>query len=656
MSKKTRKLLDRLNNSNPQINAKIRAVPVTEDQRADSDDEYRFEISVSSEAPVYRWGEFEILSHEPGAIRLEWIQSENAPFLWMHNHSDPLGIVEKFSIESGRGTAVVRFGKSALAQEKRQEVINGTLVNISIGYRVYAFELVEKAEGEPPTYRVTDWEPKEISLVTVPADTSVGTNRSDEDDEPDQTRTQQLQIETKERNMDKYLKELARKYGMNENSTPDAILKEHAKRCREEGRQDAIDENTRENARRDSIAQIGRECNLEGDAKRYIDDDKSVDEFRSFALQKLREGHTPVKTASDLSPSERKDLERFSMRRFVLGCYEGRHEGIESEMLQEGADEAKRSGVKVVGSYAPFMALQMGRSMTAGSAESAGNLIPTQRLSYIDSLKAKLWLTKLGVNYMGGLSGNIEIPRITNNVEGEVIGETGALTPQDITTDLVTLTPKRIGASGKLSLQLLRQGSPDVDVFIENQQQSGIARKLNAQCIVGLGTGNEVLGIVNVNGVYAVIMGDNGAELDWAKLIEFQTGIEDANADLGTLGYLTSTKVKGALRTTQKVSGQAEMLWIGQPGNDVGHVAECNAVATGLVPSDGTKGSGTGLSTMIAGYFGSMHVGQWGGIDVVIQREKYADTGEIGIVTNGYFGTAYDHPECFAVADDIVTP
>ncbi|MCV5839318.1 HK97 family phage prohead protease, partial [Escherichia coli] len=73
--------------------------------------------------------------------------------------------------------AVVRFGTSPRAEEIWQDVKDGIRQHVSIGYIVHAMVL-ESDEDDVRTYRVTDWEPFELSFVTVPADPSVGVGRS----------------------------------------------------------------------------------------------------------------------------------------------------------------------------------------------------------------------------------------------------------------------------------------------------------------------------------------------------------------------------------------------------------------------------------------------------------------------------------------------
>ena len=116
------------------------------------------------------------MGHNADEVRLDWLASGNAPLLLQHNHNQQIGVIERASLEGSRGTAVVRFGNSALAQEVREDVDAGIRTNVSVGYRVHDMVLERETDGKE-SYRMTDWEPYEVSIVSVPADQSVGTNR-----------------------------------------------------------------------------------------------------------------------------------------------------------------------------------------------------------------------------------------------------------------------------------------------------------------------------------------------------------------------------------------------------------------------------------------------------------------------------------------------
>ena len=147
-------------------------------ERASVDEQARtVELAFSSEAPVARWFGAEVLDHSPASIRMDRIRN-SGPVLLDHDTSRHIGVVQSVEIGQDRvGRAVVRFGKSAAAQEAFQDVVDGIRQHISVGYRVHKMVLERKEEDEE-TCRATDWEPLEISLVAVPADATVGVGRA----------------------------------------------------------------------------------------------------------------------------------------------------------------------------------------------------------------------------------------------------------------------------------------------------------------------------------------------------------------------------------------------------------------------------------------------------------------------------------------------
>lgn len=135
-------------------------------------------LTFSSEEPYQRWFGNEILDHSSSSVRMDRLRNA-APLLVDHNPGDQVGVTQEASIGSDRrGRAVVRFGKSARADEIFQDVQDGIRTKVSVGYRIHEMVL-DRQDGDVPTYRVTDWEPLEVSIVAVPADDTVGVGRSD---------------------------------------------------------------------------------------------------------------------------------------------------------------------------------------------------------------------------------------------------------------------------------------------------------------------------------------------------------------------------------------------------------------------------------------------------------------------------------------------
>ncbi|EEC8615659.1 major capsid protein, partial [Escherichia coli] len=148
-------------------------------------DQYEFEIAFSSEQPYQRqfWDEQnqemvvldEILVHTPEAVDLSRLNN-NAPLLFNHNFDNHIGVVCNARIDTDNvGRALVKFSKhGTLANDIRNKVIEGTMEKISVGYDIKEYH-IDYTKGQ---LIVTKWAPYELSFVTVPADDTVGLNRS----------------------------------------------------------------------------------------------------------------------------------------------------------------------------------------------------------------------------------------------------------------------------------------------------------------------------------------------------------------------------------------------------------------------------------------------------------------------------------------------
>ena len=146
------------------------------------------ELSFSSETPYGRWFGDEILCHDEECINLERFNNGLGTVLFNHDRYAVVGHVEKVWLEDNRGKALVRFDTDEQSETIFQKVQSGTLQGVSVGYAIYRYEVLEDEDTKStngrfngPAYVVTDWEPLEISIVSVPADPTVGVGRSAEE-------------------------------------------------------------------------------------------------------------------------------------------------------------------------------------------------------------------------------------------------------------------------------------------------------------------------------------------------------------------------------------------------------------------------------------------------------------------------------------------
>lgn len=160
------------------------SIELSERERKEAAQARRFPVSVSSEAPVPRrdWqsgGQVfeEILSHARDAVDLS---RAPLPVLESHDRSKVnVGIVSGLKVEGGRLRGELVLGSSQRARELAADIADGIVTGLSVGYEVTKVERDEKAK------RITAlrWMPYEVSIVSVPADVSVGIGRSHMDPE-----------------------------------------------------------------------------------------------------------------------------------------------------------------------------------------------------------------------------------------------------------------------------------------------------------------------------------------------------------------------------------------------------------------------------------------------------------------------------------------
>lgn len=143
----------------------------------------RFELSFSSEEPYDRWWGTEILSHAEGAVNLDRLNSIGV-LLFNHNRDEVIGKIISAEIKDLRGKATVEFDEDEKSEVIFQKVKGGTLKGVSVGYMVEVWEEVaankKSTDGRftGPCDIATKWTPYEISIVSIPADPTVGVGRS----------------------------------------------------------------------------------------------------------------------------------------------------------------------------------------------------------------------------------------------------------------------------------------------------------------------------------------------------------------------------------------------------------------------------------------------------------------------------------------------
>lgn len=390
-------------------------------------------------------------------------------------------------------------------------------------------------------------------------------------------------------------------------------------------------------------------------------------EERAAAVVKLRELNQELQDAFVIEATERalaqnnfssqeiKEAQRFSLVKFLREAASGGVlTGLELEMSQEAVRESKLNGIVLNGLGIPHIILATKRAATGQNVTTAndgGNLVNSDAVVYIEALRAKLVLSQLGAFFMGGLIGNVPLAK-GSALSASWGGEVDEVTASKKTITKPEMSPKRLAITTAYSKQLLIQTSGDVDRFLMIDMINAHAAALEKAAIVGGGS-NEPSGILATSGIGSVAIGASGGAMTWAKLVELETKVAGNNADMGALGYLTNSKVMGALKTIERTSANGRYLYENKESNGY------PVLVTNNVPANLTKVNGEdtieNLSAMIFGNFQDLMIGQWGGLDIVVDPFSLKKSAEVETTINAYHDVALRRAESFAACKDITT-
>lgn len=163
-----------------------------------------FEISFSSEEPYNRWFGPEILDHSDAAIDLTRL-NEIGVLLYNHDRDAVIGKITRAWVEDNRGKATIEFDSDEASETIRRKVESGTLKGVSVGYSVTNWEDVEAGETSidgrftGPCSIARRWMPYEVSIVSVPADATVGVGREYDEQQPEAPATKSADLSIYER-------------------------------------------------------------------------------------------------------------------------------------------------------------------------------------------------------------------------------------------------------------------------------------------------------------------------------------------------------------------------------------------------------------------------------------------------------------------------
>lgn len=304
------------------------------------------------------------------------------------------------------------------------------------------------------------------------------------------------------------------------------------------------------------------------------------------------------------------------------------------------------------------------RDMLKGTPGQGGYLVGTDLMAdaFIDMLRNKMVLQRAGAFVMSDLVGDVAIARKTAGGTAYWVAENGAPTESQSTLGQLALSPKTVGAYTEISRKMLKQASLDAEQFVRQDLTDVLALAIDLAGLHGSGASNQPSGVAVTSGVGAVFAGGapddvtnpDGAEPVWADVVNLESAIAAANADVENMAYIVNAAMRGKMKQKPKAaSTDSRMIWDeNSPSSPLNGYA---AFVTNQVASDGAKGAGTDLSSMFFGNWADLFFALWGTLDILVNPFSNDTTGAVRVTAFQDIDIGIRHPGSFAFGDDFIT-
>jgi HK97 family phage major capsid protein len=383
------------------------------------------------------------------------------------------------------------------------------------------------------------------------------------------------------------------------------------------------------------IESYGSEHNESELAREYIVDGRTVPEFQSAILEKIKNYKPETVHAIGLTPKETRAFSWMKLIRAMANPHDRKLQEDASFEFEASRAQADKNGIDPQGAWVPADVIygqnyeDQKRDLTAGTNTAGGFTVQTDVLSdsFIDVLRANMVFSKVGVTELNGLNGKVSIPGSDAGSTAYWVAENGAVTESDQTFISRSLDGKTVGAMTDISMNLMKQSSIDVEAFVRNDIAMTLATQIELKGLTGNGTSNTPIGVYNTTGVGGTTI--NGANApDWGDVVDIWNGVSSNNALRGNLAWVGgSTITANMMKTFRNGTGSDRAILDDGVGNDGEHrlmtypyhVSENNVEA--------------GKSLLTFGDFSALVMGSWGnGLDLRVDPFTNSSTGATRIV------------------------
>jgi len=586
--------------------------------RSSIDEESRsVTLAFSSEAPVERSFGIEVLNHTGESVRLGRLNNK-APLLVNHQTEPVIGVVERANIDSDKiGRAIVRFGRSTVANEIFEDVKDGIRSQVSVGYKIH--EMEKDNNSDDNLFRATDWEPFEVSIVSIGADQTVGIGRSSESE-----------FKTS-------ITERTEKMGTEITNEPVVdVAKIEA------------DIQKRELNRIKEIEAYGAEHSEKELAREYIVDGRTVPEFQCAILEKIANRPTEKVHEIGLTPKETRNFSWLKIIRALANPADRKMQEDASFEFEASRAQAQKSGVDPQGAFVPAdviygQKLKERADLIVGTDSLGGYTVQTDVLAqnFIDVLRANMVFSQLGITELNGLNGKVSIPGISSGSTAYWVAENSAITESTPTFIARTMDGKTCGAMTDISRNLMLQSSMDVEAFVRNEIARNLAVEIENKGLVGDGSSNAPTGVNSTTGVTSEALATADTPLQ-ADIVAMWKALASNNALRGNLAWVGASTALANMMATPRTATYGDIMILDP------NVSDMRLMGYPVYSSENCVfGS---INKLFFGDWSSLVMGTWGnGLDLIVDPYTGSSAGTTRVVGLYLVDFCVRTPKSFAI-------
>lgn len=364
----------------------------------------------------------------------------------------------------------------------------------------------------------------------------------------------------------------------------------------------------------------------------------------SWTSSTTTENPVTVNVIASRGDSVKNVQKQYRFAEAVQALRSGKMEGFVKEMHEEALREAAHCGIRDYGAGIMIPAfVQQQRDMTAGTTTEGGYTVQTDVGELIPFLDPQGVLSRLGVDFMSGLVGNIDFPRNDGTATAVWAGEQTTSTETSPTFDRVQFAPNRLTAYTEISSQIMRQSQIMIENMVRNRLMRARDNALDVAALTG-GGGTAPTGITGAGGVNVISV---AASPTWAKIVDFETQVSSDDAAFGdSLAYLTTPQVAGILKGVKRDVAGNGFIWEGN-NTGTGNINGYRALTSTLVPT------GSGGHYMFFGNWNQLKVGQWGGTELLLNPYTRLKDATIELVLNTWHDIAVAQGKAFSYSATV---